>query len=518
MYSLTFLTVAALLLSLALTPVLRNWSIRLGLVDRPDQNRKLHAANTPRTGGVPILLSYAGAYALFLVLPFNGSGLVESHMAAIWSLLPAVVVIFLTGLVDDWLTLRPWQKLLGQLGGAVWAYYAGVRIASVGGYEAAPWVSMAVTAGWLILCSNAFNLIDGVDGLAAGVGLTATLTTFVAGVLNGDVMLALATAPLAGCLLGFLRYNFNPASIFLGDSGSLLIGFLLGCYGIIWSQKSATMLGVAAPALALALPLLEVALSIVRRFLRNEPIFAGDRGHIHHRLLDRGFTPRHVALLLYGACGLGAILSLLQSVLHKGLSGIVIVLFGGAACLGIRYLGYVEFVATRRFLWAGLRPMLRAHVQLETLERSLATARSIGDCWAVIEDAGRALGYSDMTGRIGNQRFSTGPERSRNGAFWQMRLNLAGNCWVNITQRDGTTEQPALVIAFAELIRRLLPQKLAELGEWASLPASEPVAESLAALAAAVEDPAGYLPLNSRTSTVISSDCGAPSVNAATAS
>src|SRR5262249_32959422 len=152
---------------------------------------------------------------------------------------------------------------------------------------------------WLILCSNAFNLIDGVDGLAAGVGLTATTATLAAGLLHGDWMLGFVTAPLAGCLLGFLRYNFNPASIFLGDSGSLLIGFLLGCYGVIWSQKSVTMLGMAAPALVMALPLLEVGLSVVRRFLRNEPIFAGDRGHIHHRLLDRGLSPRRVAISLY---------------------------------------------------------------------------------------------------------------------------------------------------------------------------------------------------------------------------
>ncbi len=518
MYSMIFLSVAALLLSLALTPLIRDRSLALGLVDRPDQGRKLHRRATPRTGGVPILLSYAGAYCIFLLLPMRGRDLMEPHMPAIWSLLPPVAVIFVTGLLDDWLSLRPWQKLAGQITAAVWAYFAGVRVLSVAGFETAPWLSPLLTVAWLILCSNAFNLIDGVDGLAAGVGLTATLTIFVAGILHGDVMLALATAPLAGCLAGFLRYNFNPASIFLGDSGSLLIGFLLGCYAVIWGQKSVTMLGMAAPALALALPLLEVALSIARRFLRSEPIFSADRGHIHHRLLDRGFAPWHVALLLYGACGFAAGLSLLQGALRAGLSGLVLILFTAAAGLGIHYLGYVEFVAARRFLWGGLRPMLRAHVELETLERSLASARCTFDCWSAIESAGRALGYSHMTGRIGDERFSTAPERSRNEAFWQMRLNLSGNCWVNITQREETAEQPALVIPFAEMVRRLLPLKLAELGEWNPVPGSEPVSESLAALAAAVEGRTAYLPQNSRTRTVMSSDCGAPSVNAVTAS
>ena len=157
------------------------------------------------------------------------------------------------------------------------------------------WWTLPLTLLWLVACMNAFNLIDGVDGLASGLGLFATVTTFVAALLQKNVPLALATIPLAGALLGFLRYNFNPASIFLGDSGSLLIGFLLGCFGVIWSQKSATFLGMTAPLMTLAIPLLDVCLSVVRRYMRHEPLFKADRGHIHHRLLDRGFTPRRVA-------------------------------------------------------------------------------------------------------------------------------------------------------------------------------------------------------------------------------
>src|SRR5262245_64724034 len=113
--------------------------------------------------------------------------------------------------------------------------------------------------------------------------------------LQNNVPLAMATIPLAGALLAFLRYNFDPASIFLGDCGSLLIGFLLGCYGVLWSQKSATLLGMTAPLMALAIPLMDVCLSIVRRFIRHQPIFGADRGHIHHMLLARGFTVRRVA-------------------------------------------------------------------------------------------------------------------------------------------------------------------------------------------------------------------------------
>src|SRR6201999_2943513 len=128
------------------------------------------------------------------------------------------------------------------------------------------------------------NLIDGIDGLATGVGFFATVTMALAALMQGNITLAIAVVPLAGALLGFLRYNFNPASIFLGDSGSLLVGFLLGSFGILWSQKAATILGITAPMMAMAIPLLDTGLAIVRRFLRNRPIFEGDRGHIHHRL------------------------------------------------------------------------------------------------------------------------------------------------------------------------------------------------------------------------------------------
>ncbi|MBZ5619301.1 MAG: undecaprenyl/decaprenyl-phosphate alpha-N-acetylglucosaminyl 1-phosphate transferase [Acidobacteriia bacterium] len=498
---------------------MRDWSVRLGLVDRPDHKRKLHNAATPRTGGVPILVSYAGAYALLLLLPLDASGLIEENFGMILRLLPPVGLVFATGLLDDWLNLKPWQKLLGELAAAIWAYEAGVRILGVAGHAIPAWCSFLVTVAWLILCSNAFNLIDGIDGLATGVGLTATMTTLIAGILNGDATLALATAPLVGCLIGFLRYNFNPASIFLGDSGSLLIGFLLGSYGVIWSQKSATMLGFAAPAMALALPLLEVGLSIVRRFLRNEPIFSGDRGHIHHRLLERGFTPRRVALLLYAACGVGAALSLLQSVMRSRFTLLVLVLFGVATWIGVHYLKYVEFESARLFLWVGLRPMLSSLVKLKLLEGSLLAATSVEQCWSAVEHTARSLGYSHMTARLGGVRFATAPERAKNGAFWQMRLNLPENDYLNITQREGSCEQPVLVIPFIDTVRRILPEKLAQLGSTAVTQENSVAAASLSSLAGVVERSSSQgVPRNSRTRTVTSSDCAAPSVNAATAS
>jgi len=515
MYSLCLLSLLSLVLTLAMTPVVRTWSIRLGLVDQPDHHRKLHRSATPRTGGVAIMTSYAGAYGLLLLLPLKGGGLIHANLGTIGRLLPAVAIVFCTGLLDDWLDLRPWQKLLGELAAAVWAYAAGVRILGVTGHATSPGIGFVLTVGWLVLCANAFNLIDGIDGLAAGVGVTATLTIFVAGMLHGDVTLGLATAPLAGCLFGFLRYNFNPASIFLGDSGSLALGFLLGAYGVIWTQKAATMLGLAAPAMALAIPLLEVALSILRRFLRNEPIFLGDRGHIHHRLLDRGLTPRRVALLLYGAGTVGAILSLLESVIQNRFAGLVIVMFVGAACLGVHYLGYSEFEVTRRFFQDGLRPLLGAHVKLHAFERSLGAAASVEECWEALENGARSLGYSGIVARLNGLRFDSRTARANAASQWQMRLNLPERDYVNITQWEAGGE-PVLMIPFIETVRRILPAKLADLNLPARLAAPSPA--GLVNLAAAVERSYADSARNSSTSTVMSSACGAPSVKAATAS
>ncbi len=219
---------------------------------------------------------------------------------------------------------------------------------------ASTWWHVPATILWLVACSNAFNLIDGLDGLAVGIGLFATATAFLSALLSGNYALALATAPLLGALLGFLPYNFQPASIFMGDCGSLTVGFLLGCFSVIWSQKSATLLGMTAPLLALAIPLLDTALSIARRFLRRQPVFGADRRHIHHRLLARGFTPRRVAYIFYAFAGIIAGLSLLLNSAADRFGGIALIAFCAVVWLAIQYLGYEEFDAARRLIFGGM--------------------------------------------------------------------------------------------------------------------------------------------------------------------
>jgi UDP-GlcNAc:undecaprenyl-phosphate GlcNAc-1-phosphate transferase len=224
MYSLLFLGLVSFVWSLLLTPVVRTafrrWS--------PAQPSQLRSA-IPRAGGIAIVLSYLLAYMCLLAMPLNAGFMVRDSLNFALRLMPAAGLIFVIGLVDDLKSLEPWHKLVGEVLAASMAYWAGIHIQGLAGYGAGAWWNFPATVTWLVACTNAINLIDGVDGLATGVGLFATCTTLIAALLQGNIPLALATIPLAGCLLGFIRYNFNPASIFLGDCGSLFIGFLLSC-------------------------------------------------------------------------------------------------------------------------------------------------------------------------------------------------------------------------------------------------------------------------------------------------
>ena len=370
-HSLLWLGFRAFIISLVLTPICRDIFRSYGVVDQPDGARKVHRYPIPRVGGLAIAISYLVAY--LLVRPEEGSPLAQ-QLSLVWKLLPGAALAFAIGLLDDLFDLRAWIKLVGQLAAAGLACVGGVRILSIAGAPTDAWWNVPLTILWLLACMNAFNLVDGLDGLAAGVGLFATLTVFAAAMMQHNMVLAVATFPLAGALLAFLCYNFNPATIFLGDSGSLLIGFLLGCYAAIWSNKSATLLGMTAPLMALSIPLLDVALAIVRRFLRRQPIFAADRGHIHHRLLDRGLTPRRVVLVLYGLCGLAAAFSLLQGVVHS-FAGALILLFGVFVLLGIQYLGYAEFDLAGRLLFSGeFQRSVSAQLDLRKFRAALAAA------------------------------------------------------------------------------------------------------------------------------------------------
>jgi UDP-GlcNAc:undecaprenyl-phosphate GlcNAc-1-phosphate transferase len=484
MYLILTLGVLAFLFSLLLTPLVRDTFTRLGVVDHPDRFRKHHQHPIPRVGGIAIAVSYLAALGVGLLLPFTYSASVARFLPDVWKLLPAAAIIFAVGLLDDLKGLRPSQKLIGQIAAASVAYWAGVHIDLFAGQNLSAWLSFPLTVIWLVGCTNALNLIDGLDGLAAGIGMFATVTMLLAALLHQNLYLVLVTMPLVGCLLGFLRYNFNPASIFLGDCGSLLIGFMLGVFGALASQKSATLLGMTAPLMAVAIPLLDTGLSIVRRFLRHQPIFGADRGHIHHRLLDRGLTPRQAALLLYGVCSLAALLSLVQSAVQNQFGGLIIVLFVMAAWIGIQNLGYVEFGVARQMIFKGtFRRMIDAQTRLHEFEATLAAASSLDELWDALVNAGRDFGFrsirAHIRGRVTEEHFAP----QHNGALWQLRIPLSGGQYVNL-QRDFHAEVNPIVLS--GLVRAIEGAMSAKLAKLKSAPIAWPMAVSKREPAAAI--------------------------------
>jgi UDP-GlcNAc:undecaprenyl-phosphate GlcNAc-1-phosphate transferase len=453
------LALGSLICALILTPLTRDLSSRLGFVDRPTGGRKVHASPIPRIGGIAIVASIGLSIGVTSLFGIWAPLAQNASIQFLIKLLPAAGIIFLVGVLDDFLTLKPWQKLLGQLLGAVVAYASGLRVMVVAGYSAESWITLPLTLAWLLLCTNAFNLIDGIDGLAAGAGLFATLTILLAGLIERNDGLVLAAAPLGAALLGFLRYNFNPATAFLGDSGSLLLGFLLGCFGVIWSFKTATVFGMVAPLMTMCVPILDVALSVTRRFLRGKPIFGADRRHMHHRLLDRGLGPKRVVLLLYAACAVGAVLSLLQTVQHNRYSSLVIFLFCAGTWIGIQHLKYPEFLAFRSMLFGGaLQRMIDANVQLRDFENALGSCRTFDDWLEELYRQCRSIGVAavelNFNGQIVQRMFIPTSHHC-----WSVIVPIGDGASLHLSVPPGATQTAIAIMPMADLISRKLPER-----------------------------------------------------------
>jgi UDP-GlcNAc:undecaprenyl-phosphate GlcNAc-1-phosphate transferase len=343
-YLLCFL--ASGLLSLVLTREVRNFAIRRGWVDRPSTGRHIHRRPVPRVGGLAIFIAFVGTLGTFL-LSVHVQGIAPPfRVESALGIVAATALIFAMGFFDDLHPLGPWCKFTIEALAAVLLSLDGFGIhqfALVNGERALPpWISMSLTVFWVLLITNAFNLIDGLDGLAAGSALFSTVIMFVISLLTASPLVSLLTIILAGAILGFLRYNFYPASIFMGDSGSLFVGFLLSAVALAGSQKATTVIAVAIPVVSLGLPILDVLLSIARRFLSAKPLFTGDDDHIHHKLLKRGLSQRDAVLVLYGVTACFGLLSLVLMHGHAMIA-LVLVVIGLGAGFGIQQLRYAEF-------------------------------------------------------------------------------------------------------------------------------------------------------------------------------
>jgi UDP-GlcNAc:undecaprenyl-phosphate GlcNAc-1-phosphate transferase len=391
---LLLLVAQTFLISVALTPIARDIFRAYNLMDKPGA-RKMHRHPTPRVGGIPV----AVAYGVALLSIENGGADVAFGASTADLLLPAGTLMFLVGLVDDMLTLTPWVKLIGQILAAAVAFWSGIRIESLAGFEL-PWVlSAAFSLGWLLLCTNALNLIDGLDGLCTGMGMIGAMVFCIAGGIGGNPELGVVTLPLVAALAGFLFHNFNPATVFLGDSGALTIGFVLGCFGILWSRGEGGPMGIALPILAIAIPLLDLGLSIIRRFVAGKPIFGADRGHMHHRLLDLRLNTRQAVMVLYTIAGsAGAIALLLISRDSRDWWFWLVASWLVFLSLVVRWLRYVEFEAPGELITArGWREGLQAHRQLRSSVRRLRKAASEEELWSTLTSLASGLGWTQIS-------------------------------------------------------------------------------------------------------------------------
>ncbi len=345
--------VGSLLLSFVLTKYVRDLATAHGWVAAPALERHLHSRPLPRFGGVAIFLSFLLTFAVAMPAGWHylavGFGL--SFRTLLTILLPGCL-IFALGVYDDIHPVSPYVKVVVQAVAGAILFASGLRILDlpvIFGTHQLPWfLGLPLTILWVLAITNAFNLIDGLDGLAAGSALFSTMVVFAVALVSRSFLVSLMALALAGSILGFLRFNFSPATIFLGDCGSLFIGFMLSALALQGAQKAPTIIAVAIPVVSFGLPILETALSIVRRFLGGRPVFTADREHIHHKLLQRGLSHRQVVITLYGVSALFALLSLFLLWPSGDMLGLVLAVLGTGVWIGVQHLGYLEFGELRR--------------------------------------------------------------------------------------------------------------------------------------------------------------------------
>ncbi len=347
------LVAVALGVTYLLTPLVRRAAVRLGLTDKPG-TRKVHAMAIPRLGGVALVGGFAAAMAVQLVGErFAGWApvLMRGGMP-LWGTFAGMLVIFAVGLVDDIRGMRPVVKLLGQVAAAALPIAAGLRVEYIGnpfqgGLQQLGLLGIPVTLLWIVGFANVINLIDGLDGLAAGISGIAAISFLVLAVEMNELVAAALAAALIGACVGFLRYNFHPASIFMGDSGAMFLGFALATMSLHGVMKSVAAITLVVPLLVIGVPVFDTFSAIIRRARSGRPIQEADDGHIHHRLLHRGFNQRQTVLFIYiwsAALAVGGYAMRFVPTLYKLLVFVVLAVLSG-------------FMAK----WLGLFDAARAH-------------------------------------------------------------------------------------------------------------------------------------------------------------
>ncbi len=389
--------VLAALVAVVLTPLVRGLARRWGALDHALSSRKVHGRPVPRLGGIAIVAAFlAPVLALYVVDSDVGRQLWNGRRAT-GALVLGGLAIAALGVVDDLRGLGAKGKFTVQFGVAAFMYALGYRVNDVaipfGPVLHLGWAGLPFTMLWIAGVVNAMNLIDGLDGLAAGVGLVAVLTTLATSALAGQALMVLFAAALAGALAGFLLYNFNPATIFMGDSGSMFIGFVLATTAIRTAEKSTAAVALAVPLLALGVPISDTLLAMGRRALRGVPLFSADRGHIHHRLLDRGLSHRDAVLVIYGGATLLGLAAVALSVATSVQAALVLLVAGGLALAALRALGFLSFGKVAAAL-VDRRRNLDRRGAVRRAGELLRRARTAEEIWEAVRSAAPAVGAS----------------------------------------------------------------------------------------------------------------------------
>jgi UDP-GlcNAc:undecaprenyl-phosphate GlcNAc-1-phosphate transferase len=448
-----------------LTPLVRELAVRRGLLDHAHSSRKVHGRPVPRLGGLAIVAAFCAPLLGLLLVTGSVERLVRSEPREVMGLLAGGLAVVALGIYDDVRGANAWKKLSVQLAVGALMYALGFRIDVIAHRFGADIqlgaLGLPFTMLWFAGVMNALNLIDGLDGLAGGVALIGIGSTFAVAALRGDALMMLLCAALAGAVLGFLFYNFSPASIFMGDTGSMFLGFVLAAAAIQTSQKSSTAVALLAPVVALGLPIGDTLLAMLRRLVRGRPMFHADREHVHHLLLAKGWSHGRACLALYAvALVLGASGVALARVASGWFAALVLAALVAGGAVFLRWLGYARLERAPGMLELRRRNLER-RARVRAIAESLRHASDPVQIWETVRQAAPALGadfigltlpgasgraerfatFVDGPGEAGNLRFRVRqdivPERAGGGVIelgWTDRAALDRDTEIAVEQ------------------------------------------------------------------------------------
>jgi len=431
--------ILSMLCGTLLTPLVRRLAHHLGVLDHARSSRKIHGAPIPRLGGIAIVIAFYAPLVGLLLFHGEVGRMFVAERNHVIGLFVGGLAIALLGLYDDLRGANATKKFVVQFGVAFFLYQMGFRFDVLANPFGEPialgWANLPFTMLWIAGVINAMNLIDGLDGLAGGVALVAVVTTFLVSLQRAHPLMMLFSSALAGSIVGFLFYNFNPASIFMGDTGSMFLGFVLATTAMQTNQKASTAVAVVIPGIALGLPIMDTLLAIGRRAVRGRPLFQPDKEHIHHKLMDLGLSHRQAVFVLYGFCILLGTAALILTYANSGQTALLLLVLAIVAFVFLRSLGYVRL---DRMPESALDRKRNRAVRnaLQPLGRRVRQLRAPDEMWPLVVEAAGVLGAVAVAWQIDiplskeapePATFNHGPaEDDPTVALFRFRFNVPG--------------------------------------------------------------------------------------------